>query len=161
MTGAVDVVSRAEPGAVRRASHGTTRRASRWRVALVLAGLLAVYPAALLGYVYWHTLSSGLPGARHGPQDAYRHTLASAVLAYTISPRAVHWVTLVMEPGNDAGSRMDRHNNAIGAAIGASAESFAALRPEVLARVQAGRVHASDPDQVTWLPPHRWRELPI
>ncbi len=161
MNGVADVVSRADPGTGRRAAHRAPRHAGRWRLALVLAGLLAVYPAALLGYVYWHALTSGLPGARHGPQDAYRHTLASAVLAYTISPRAVHWVAVVMEPGNDAGSRMDRHNNAVGAAIGASATSFAALRPAVLARVRAGQVHATDPDQVTWLPPHRWRGLPI
>jgi hypothetical protein len=142
----------------RQAGAAAGRRWSRW---LLLLPALAIYPLAVLGYVYGHTLTSGLPGPRHGPQDAYRHTLASAIVAYTISPRAVHWVTAVMEFADDPGSRMDRHNNAIGAGIGASATSFAEIRPQVEARVQAGRVHAIDPQQVTWLARRHWRELPF
>jgi len=135
------------------------RRGRRWLPLLVL---VAAYPLAVLSYVYWFSLGSGLPGGRHGPQDAYRHALASAVVAYTLSPRVVHWVTAVMEPSpTDPGDRMDRHNNAIGAAIGAEAESFAAIRPEVERRVRAGRIWARRPDQITWLPPSLWRELPI
>ena len=133
----------------------------RWPLRLALVALLATYPLALLGYVYWYSLGSGLPGPRHGPQDAYRHALASAVLAYTISPRAVHWVTEVMEFADDPSSRMDRHNNAIGASVGAAASAFAQIRPQVLQRVQGGRVNATDPQQVTWMPLHYWRELPF
>jgi flagellar basal body-associated protein FliL len=135
------------------------RRRLRW---LLLVALVAAYPVAVLSYVYWFSLTSGLPGGRHGPQDAYRHVLASAVVAYTLSPRVVHWVSAVMEPNQtDLGDRMDRHNNAIGAAIGEEAESFAAIRPEVERRVAAGRVFARHRQQVTWLPPSMWRELPI
>lgn len=143
------------------ARAGSAPRRRRWRPVLLALALPAVYPLALLAYVYGVTLTSGLPGGRHGPQDAYRHTLASAVLAWSLSPRAVAVVTRVMEADDDPGSRMDRHNNAIGASIGASARSFRELRPQVLARVQAGRVNASDPDQVTWLPPPLWTDLPF
>ncbi len=135
--------------------------ARRWPQRFALAALLAAYPLTLLGYVYWHSMSSGLPGPRHGPQDAYRHTLASAVLAYTISPRAVHWITEVMEFSAHPSSDMDRHNNAIGASIGDAAESFAEIRPQVLRRVQSGQVLAPDSRQVTWLAPRYWRELPF
>jgi hypothetical protein len=134
----------------------------RWRRWLALAMLAGAYPIAVLSYVYWHALTSGIPGGRHGPQDAYRHALASAVVAYTLSPRAVSWVTAVMEPdAMDPGDQMDRHNNAIGVSIGASALSFAAIRPEVERRVRAGRVDTDEPNQITWLPPSEWRELPL
>jgi hypothetical protein len=133
----------------------------RWRRRLLVAALLAAYPLAVLAYVYWHSLTSGLPGPRHGPQDAYRHVLASAVVAYTTSPRVVHWVTAVMEFADHPSSHMDRHNNMIGAAIGAGAASFSELRQQSLARVRAGQVDASDPGRVTWLEPRHWRQWPI
>jgi hypothetical protein len=133
----------------------------RWLRWFGLAALVATYPVAVLSYVYWVTLTSNLPGGRHGPQDAYRHALASAVVAYTLSPRVVDWVTAVMEPSDDPADRMDRHNNAIGAAIGASATSLAAVRPEVERRVLAGRMLARDPNRITWLPPSEWRNLPL
>lgn len=137
------------------------RKERRWSRALVATVIVAVYPLWVLGYAYGYSLTSGLPGARHGPQDAYRHTLASALVAYTISPAAVRWVTAVMEFADDPSSRMDRHNNAIGASIGASARSFAELRPQVMARVRAGRVNAVDPQQVSWMPPNSWGSLPF
>jgi hypothetical protein len=132
----------------------------RWRGRLAAAAVLLAYPVWVLGYVYWYTLTSDLPGRRHGPQDAYRHTLASAVVAYTLSPRVVDWVTEFME-GSDPSSLMDRHNNAIGASIGAAAERFSELRPRVEARVQAGKINARDPQQVTWMPPRSWSKLPF
>jgi hypothetical protein len=141
--------------------QGAAGAPRRWTLRLAMAGAVAAYPFWLLGYVYWHSLSSGLPGARHGPQDAYRHTLASAAVAYTLSPVAVDWVTAVMEFADDPGSRMDRHNNAIGASIGAAAESFAQIRPQVLERVRAGRIGATDAQQVSWMPPQQWGELPF
>ncbi len=80
---------------------------------LSFALLVAVYPAFVLGTTYAHWLSADLPGGRHGPSDAYRHSLVSATVAYTGSPRWVDWVTAVMENGGrgDAARTMDAHNN--------------------------------------------------
>ena len=141
--------------------HGLTRQRRRWPLRLAAVAAVAIYPLSVFGYAYWHSLTSGLPGPRHGPQDAYRHTLASAVVAYTISPVVVDWVSAVMEFADDPSSRMDRHNNAIGASIGAAAQSFAELRPRVYERVQAGSINAADPRQVSWLAPRYWGGLPF
>jgi len=163
---ALDSLTRADATATPEAGRGgdtasPRRNRRRWLLLAAALALAAAYPLAVLAYVYWHSLTIGLPGGRHGPQDAYRHALASAVVAYTASPRVVHWLTEVMESDDSAGSQMDRHNNAIGAAIGAAADSFAAIRPQVEARVRAGRVNATDPQQITWLPPRQWRRLPL
>jgi hypothetical protein len=135
-------------------------RGVRWPVWVLVVALIAAYPAITLGYVYAHTMRSELPGGRHGPRDAYRHALASAFVAYTLSPRVVDWVTEWME-GHGPSSEMDRHNNAIGARIGAAATALAELRTRVRAAVDAGAVNATDPEQITWLPRSRWRELPF
>ena len=50
------------------------------RAALLV--VLAVYPAGLLGYVWYHCWSTGLEGGKNGPLDAYRHALSSAMVAY-------------------------------------------------------------------------------
>ena len=133
----------------------------RWLRRLAVVAIVGIYPLWVLAYVYWHSLASGLPGGRHGPQDAYRHTLASAVVAYTLSPAVVNWVSAVMEFADDPSSEMDRHNNAIGASIGAEAQSFAEIRPRVEQRVRAGQIDARDPRRVTWMPPRQWRALPL
>jgi hypothetical protein len=143
-------------------SAGRTRRGRlfrlRWPIAVL--GLLSVYPAFVLGTVYATTLRSDLPGGRHGPKDAYRHSLASATVAYTGSARWVEWVTAVMENGGegDAAHAMDAHNNRLGARIGARADSWDEMRAEVLAAVQAGGVAVEDDDRITWLPSKHWRD---
>jgi hypothetical protein len=133
-------------------------RRSKWPLVNIVA--LSLYPAFVLCTVYAATLRSDLPGGRHGPKDAYRHSLASATVAYTGSPRFVEWVTAVMENGGDGGPdrAMDAHNNRIGARIGANAESWAGMRAAVLAAVEAGGIEAEDDDRITWLPPERWQE---
>lgn len=133
------------------------RRSRRWFVFAALAG---AYPAFVLGTVYATTLRSDLPGGRHGPKDAYRHSLASATVAYTGSPRWVEWVTAVMEDGGrgDAARAMDAHNNRLGARIGARADSWTQMRADVLAAVQAGGAMVEDDDRITWLPPERWQD---
>jgi len=149
-------------------SSAATSRASRrrWlRRLLLVAGLLAAYPAFVLGSVYLATSRSDLPGGRHGPKDAYRHTLASATVAFTGSPRWVDWVTAVMEGDGhgrtgrgDAARAMDAHNNRIGARIGAGAASWNEMNAAVLRAVQAGGVAVEDEDRITWLPRERWQE---
>lgn len=132
-------------------------RLRRW---FALFAMIAAYPAFVLSTVYATTLRSDLPGGRNGPRDAYRHTLASATVAYTGSPRWVEWVTEVMENGGkgDASRAMDAHNNRLGARIGARARSWTEMRADVLAAVKAGEVAAQDANRITWLPPEKWQE---
>jgi hypothetical protein len=120
--------------------------------------VLSAYPAFVLGTVYSHWFSAGLPGGRNGPADAYRHTLASATVAYTTSPRLVALVTRVMEDdgrGSDMRA-MDAHNNRIGARIGADARSWDEMQRRVRDAIATGRAQATDANQITWLPRERW-----
>ena len=119
--------------------------------------LLSAYPVFVLAYTWTHVARADLPGGRHGPLDAYRHTLASAVVAFTLGPRAVQWATPVLERGSKTSNAMDRHNNKIGAIIGARVDSFGEIESTVRAEVQRGTINATDPHQVTWLPRERWR----
>lgn len=136
-----------------------TRR--RWlRRGIVVVCVSALYPAFVLATVYATTAQSDLPGGRHGPRDAYRHSLASATVAYTGSPRWVRWVTAVMENGGygDDARAMDAHNNLLGARIGAEAQSWDGMRTAVLAAVQNGGAGVKDPNRITWLSQTRWQE---
>lgn len=142
----------------------------RWRrLALVVAALvvaaLAVYPAFVLGTTYTITQRSDLAGGRHGPRDAYRHSLASAIVAWTTSSRCVEWVTAVMErDDSDAGHCMDAHDNRVGIRLAARAADWASLLRDVRAAVDAGNVmdavRLADPDRIVWLPPDRWLDRP-
>jgi hypothetical protein len=139
------------------------KKGKRWsatRLIIGVAFLLCAYPAFVLGYTWTHVAmaSTSLPGGRHGPLDAYRHTLASAVVAYTLSPRAVYWVTVTMESKPYKSSTMDRHNNRIGATVGTQAKSFAEIQPTVHALVQQGAIETTNADQTTWLPMEYWQD---
>ena len=135
-------------------------RPRRWRWGVLASLALAAYPLFVLVAVYAQWLGAGLPGGRNGPADAYRHSLASAVVAYTLSPRCVDWVTAVMErDGRGNASRaMDAHNNRIGARIGAAAPSWAAMQREVRAAVDHGAIDARSSDQITWRAPAAWQD---
>ncbi len=148
----------AEKSAVETGSR-LQRFARRWRFWSVAAVALAAYPTFVLGTVYANTLDSDFPGGRHGPKDAYRHSLASAIVAYTGSPAWVEWVTIVMERDGkgDAARAMDAHNNRLGARIGAQATSWNEMRAAVLNAVMAGGVTVDDKNRITWLPPERWQ----
>lgn len=137
------------------------KRWPTWRKRLLLAAAVAAaYPAFVLGTVYAHWFAAGLPGGRNGPADAYRHSLASATVAYTGSPRWVEWVTALMEgdgSGNDMRA-MDAHNNRIGASIGMRANSWRDMQARVRAAVDAGGIDVRNPEQITWLPRSRWQK---
>jgi hypothetical protein len=133
------------------------KRKKRLVAILAAAVLVSAYPAFVLGYTWSHVFRSDLPGGRDGPLDAYRHALASAVVAFTLSPKAVEWATWGMERKNRSSNLMDRHNNRIGASIGVNAASFGEIEPAVRSRVSSGAVNSPDADQVTWLPRYRWR----
>ncbi|WP_354504871.1 hypothetical protein [Lysobacter sp. OAE881] len=126
----------------------------------VVAVVLGAYPAFVMVATYSQFFAAGLPGGRNGPADAYRHSLASAIVAYTSSPRCVDLVTAVMEHGGqgNAARAMDAHNNRLGARIGAAADSWTAMQQAVLAAVNEGAIDARSPDQITWLAPDAWQE---
>jgi hypothetical protein len=136
-----------------------SKRKRPWLRRLVLLALiLAVYPAFVLTYTWSHVLQSPLPGGRHGPLDAYRHTLASAVVAYTLDARAIDLVNSVMERRGKRANAMDIHNNLLGAGIGSRAARFSDIEPMVARSVAAGQIDAPSPDQTTWLPRDDWKE---
>lgn len=136
-----------------------SKRKRPWLHRLVLLALvLAVYPAFVLTYTWSHVLQSPLPGGRHGPLDAYRHTLASAVVAYTLDARAINLVNGVMERRGKRANAMDIHNNVLGAGIGYRAARSSDIEPAVARSVAAGQVDAASPDQTTWLPQDDWKE---
>jgi hypothetical protein len=139
----------------------TARPRRIWlRRLLIAICAVSLYPAFVLVTVYATTLRSDLPGGRHGPRDAYRHSLASAIVGYTGSPRWVEWVTAVMEDGGhgDDARAMDAHNNRLGARIGAEAQSWRQVRANVRKALDAGDVKQTDPNRITWLPPERWQD---
>lgn len=129
-----------------------------WRRLLVLGVILSIYPAFVLIYTWSFVFTSDLQGGKHGPLDAYRHALASSVVSYTLGEPAVDLVTRLFESSGKDSNAMDRHNNQIGAGIGARSKSFSELEPAVRQAVLNGAVDASDSEQITWLPEKRWRD---
>ena len=128
-----------------------------WRTIFLIAVAIASYPTFVLTYTWSHVLKSELPGGRHGPLDAYRHTLASAVVAHTAGKNAVLLVNRFMEKSGKASNAMDIHNNLVGASIGRSTHSFSAIEPAFATAVATGSVNAVSADQVTWLEPNKWQ----
>lgn len=122
-----------------------------------LAGVVSIYPLFVLLYTWSCVFRSDLEGGGNGPLDAYRHALASAVVSYTLGERVVGVVTRVMESKGKDSNKMDRHNNRIGAQIGARSKSFWELEPAVRERVLDGVVDSSNENQITWLSKERWR----
>jgi hypothetical protein len=120
--------------------------------------LLASYPTIVLAYTWSHVLSSDLLGGRHGPLDAYRHTMASAFVGYTLGSQAVELVTQVVEGNSKRSSVMDRHNNRIGARIGAACDTLSKIEPMAAASIAQGQINATNNNQTTWLPPEDWRQ---
>ena len=126
-----------------------------------LTVLLSIYPLSVLTYTWTCVFRSDLEGGRHGPLDAYRHALASAVVPYTLHERAVDLITTLMESRGKDSNKMDRHNNRIGAQIGASSKSFHDLEPAVRQSVQNGTINSTNANQITWLPTEKWRRARI
>lgn len=123
--------------------------------------LLSIYPLCVLTYTWTCVFRSNLEGGRHGPLDAYRHALASAVVSYTLHERAVDLMTTLMESRGKDSNNMDRHNNRIGAQIGATSKSFRDLEPAVRQSVLNGTVNSTNATQITWLPKEKWRRARI
>lgn len=131
----------------------------RWLFVLgLLVLLVSVYPAFVLGYTWQCVWRADLEGGRNGPLDAYRHALASSVVAYTLGEMPVELVTDLFEGRGHDSNQMDSHNNRIGAQIGSKARSFAELEPAVRVAVMKGAVESCDSNQITWLPRKKWRD---
>ena len=126
-----------------------------------LTVLLSIYPLSVLTYTWTCVFRSDLEGGRHGPLDAYRHALASAVVPYTLHERAVDLITTLMESRGKDSNKMDRHNNSIGAQFGASSKSFHDLEPAVRQSVLNGTINSTNANQITWLPKEKWRRARI
>jgi hypothetical protein len=127
------------------------------RIGVLTLGL-SMYPLLVLIYTWGYVLRSDLEGGRHGPLDAYRHALASAVVSYTLGEKAVDITTGLMESKGKQSNTMDRHNNMIGAQIGSIANSFTDIEPLVHQKVVVGAVNSTDNSRITWLPEEKWRD---
>ncbi len=104
--------------------------------------------------MYLAAMNTGLAGRRGGPQDAFRHTLASAYISKYIHPTAVDIFTYFSE--RDAASihdRMDIHNNMNGKRIGKSSND---IYQAVVDSVKKGEINSSDSNVSTWLIPEKW-----
>ncbi|MBS9779197.1 MAG: hypothetical protein KGV51_01085 [Moraxellaceae bacterium] len=140
------------------------RQLITWRFWLLLILLPCVYSASLLFFVYTNVWNSGLKGGSNGYADAYRHSLASALVAHTLSPKAVIFVTEIMENqgADDASHIMDRHNNRLGAKIGASIPlswgSVEQVNQVIRNKVDNGKINTTDPNQIRIMPKNYWRD---
>lgn len=123
-----------------------------------VAAILSIYPLFVLIFTWTCVFQSDLKGGRHGPLDAYRHALASAIVSYTLDEGAADLVTRLMESNGRNSNTMDRHNNRIGAQIGAHSNSFQDLEPSVRQSVLNGTVNSTNTNQITWLPKEKWRD---
>lgn len=115
---------------------------------LVFSFILTIYIVA------WRT---GLPGFRGGPQDAFRHTLASAYVARYLGGETVLLFTRLSERNPDSNyDLMDWHNNQIGIRIGLS--DAPDLYQAVANAVKNGRENAQDKNMIRWLPQNKWAD---
>ena len=128
------------------------------RVVAVVGLLFSAYPMFVLGYTWFHVAHAKFSGGRGGQLDAYRHTLASAIVAYTLDKGAVDLVSSIMEQGSGSSNVMDRHNNRIGAQIGLQASSFSEIEAAVTNAVKDGAENSKSPDKITWLSQDSWRD---
>ncbi len=94
------------------------------RNAAIIAGGIALGAAAF--YYYFHERfvdeaeGTGLPGPNDGPQDAYRHCLASCVATGYLGSGASEFLGDLNESSDDhsASTEMDRNNNSAGRELG-------------------------------------------
>lgn len=125
---------------------------------LILVLILCVYPVCVIAYTWTFVLRSDFKGGRRGQLDAYRHSLASAIVSYTLGEWAVNFTTLIFESSDSDSGIMDIHNNSVGANIGSKAKSFHDIEPSIRKAVMNGEVLSDDPEKIYWLPKEKWGE---
>ena len=121
-------------------------------IALIVLSILS--PLIVVVILYRFAMSTGLPGRRGGPQDAFRHTYSTALTARYLSPKIVELVTFICERDPESHfDQMDIHNNRIGTNIGLEEGD---LHTVVMKKVKEGKINATDPDTITWMPEDEW-----
>lgn len=121
-------------------------------IALIVLSILS--PLIVVVILYRFAMSTGLPGRRGGPQDAFRHTYSTALTARYLSPKIVELVTFICERDPESHfDQMDIHNNRIGTNIGLGEGD---LHSVVMKKVKEGKINATDPDTITWMPEDEW-----
>lgn len=121
-------------------------------IALVILGFLS--PVIVVVILYRFAISTGLPGRRGGPQDAFRHTYSTALTARYLSPKVVELVTRFCETDPTSHfDQMDIHNNRIGTNIGLGSGE---LYFSVMKKIKEGKINSTDPDVITWMPEDEW-----
>ncbi len=121
---------------------------------VIALGLIVLLPLLQLLFFYLIAMETGLPGRRGGPQDAFRHTYASAIVAKYLSPKVVELVTNLSERNaNSPHDAMDIHNNTIGIQIGLTSKN---IYEAVKARVDNGGVNSKEKNRTTWLLEDMW-----
>lgn len=121
---------------------------------LVLFAVAVTLTLLQIIFFYLIAMNTGLPGRRGGPQDAFKHTYACAVVAKYISPRVVMLVTRLSERDSKSPhDTMDIHNNMNGIRIGLTSAS---LYKAVNLAVTNGQINANEIDQTRWLPEDHW-----
>lgn len=121
-------------------------------IALVILGFLS--PVIVVVILYRFAMSTGLPGRRGGPQDAFRHTYSTALTARYLSPKVVELVTRFCETNPTSHfDQMDIHNNRIGTNIGLGSGE---LYSSVMKKIKEGKINSTDPDVITWMPEDEW-----
>lgn len=120
----------------------------------IIIVIIFIAPIVEVIVLYRLAMSTGLPGRRGGPQDAFRHTYSTALTARYISPKVVEFVTWAAERNpDDPFDKMDIHNNRIGTKIGLGK---APLYEAVMQKIKEGEINSQNVDTVTWLPEKEW-----
>ncbi len=126
----------------------------KWKIAVVLTAF-ALPPLIFILSLYVTASRTGLPGRRGGPQDAFRHTYASALVSRYLSPKVVHLVTSVTElDANSPHDQMDIHNNTLGAKLGVSHSGD--LYDLVAEKIRSAEINTTSEDTITLMPESDW-----
>lgn len=116
-------------------------------------------PVLFILNMYRISRGTGLEGPRGGPQDAFRHTYASAITARYLSPKIVKLVTYVAE--NDPNSKydkMDIHNNNLGIQIGQSKNP---IYETIFDKIKTAEKNPSDANTIFILEQNLWQSSDI
>lgn len=117
-----------------------------------------------VGPAYREAANSGLPGLHNGPADAYRHIMGAAEITQRYGEATARIVLEGHEldglirsgqPWNEL--EMDRHNNAIGIAIGREAGTFDEVIERAREKIDSATQRAKGETMPRWLSEGEWK----